>query len=165
MTPQAFRALALRPVRRSERRLARTCAVAGAVLALAAALRAGPVLADPCAAIPDKGPLPAYLSRGASFSGPVTYVGDGDSLCVALGPHPDRWVEVRLADFYAPELRAPGGAAAKAALDRLTAGQQVRCTADHRSYDRIVAICRINARSLGDLLRAQGVVEGGRGRK
>ncbi len=137
--------------------------LAGAVT-LVLGLWAGPVLADPCTAVPDRGPLPAYLARGATFSGPVSYIGDGDSLCVALGPRPERWVEVRLADFYAPELHAPGGRAAKIALDRLTAGQQVRCTADHRSYDRIVALCRINGRSLGDLLRAAGIAEGGRGR-
>ena len=57
------------------------------------------------------------------FQGPVSYVGDGDGLCIALGPDPSRWVEVRLADFYAPELREPGGRQAKATLDRLTAGR------------------------------------------
>ena len=36
--------------------------------------------ADPCKAIPDKGPMPDYLSPGARFAGPVAYVGDGDSL-------------------------------------------------------------------------------------
>ncbi len=35
--------------------------------------------ADPCKAIPDRGPMPSYLHRGAHFSGPVVYVGDGDS--------------------------------------------------------------------------------------
>lgn len=42
-------------------------------------------LADPCKAIPEKGPLPSYLARGSTFTGTVTYVGDGDSLCVAVG--------------------------------------------------------------------------------
>lgn len=44
--------------------------------------------ADPCKAIPDHGPMPSYLHRGAHFSGPVVYVGDGDSLCVAVGQDP-----------------------------------------------------------------------------
>ena len=121
-------------------------------------------LADPCKAIPDKGALPAYLRHGASFAGPVVHIGDGDSLCVALGPRPEQWVEVRLADFYAPELHTPAGPAAKSALDRLTAGQRLTCVAQHRSYDRIVAVCRIKGVSLGDLLRQAGVAEGGRGR-
>ncbi|MDB5453604.1 MAG: nuclease, partial [Caulobacteraceae bacterium] len=34
--------------------------------------------ADPCEAIPENGPLPASLSFGSKFSGPVTYVIDGD---------------------------------------------------------------------------------------
>lgn len=88
-----------------------------ALLALATAAHA-----DPCKLIPDKGPMPSWL-RGGTFQGPVSYVGDGDGLCIALGPDPSRWVEVRLADFYAPELREPGGRQAKATLDRLTAGR------------------------------------------
>ena len=70
--------------------------------------------ADPCRAIPDRGPMPSYLHRGAQFSGPVVYVGDGDSLCVAVGQGPANWVEIRLEDFYAPELHSPTGPAAKA---------------------------------------------------
>ena len=46
-------------------------------------------LADSCTAIPDNGPLPAFLSMGSSFSGPVVEVIDGDSLCVAVGPRPE----------------------------------------------------------------------------
>ena len=121
-------------------------------------------LADPCTAIPDKGPLPAYLAKGAAFSGPVTYVGDGDSLCIGLGVSPDRWVEVRLADFYAPELNAAYGQSAKQALEKVVRGQRLNCVADHRSYDRVVAVCRVGAKSVGDLLRAAGAAEGGNGR-
>ncbi|MFD1189736.1 thermonuclease family protein [Phenylobacterium conjunctum] len=134
------------------------------IAALCVALFAGPALADPCRAIPDSGRLPPYLGVGKTFSGPVTYVGDGDSLCVAVGPGPEQWVEVRLADFYAPELHDAGGMAAKATLSGITAGRRLACVFDHRSYDRAVAICRINGRSVGDLMRAVGVVEGGRGR-
>jgi hypothetical protein len=62
--------------------------------------------------------MPSYLHRGAHVSGPVVYVGDGDSLCVAVGQGPANWVEIRLEDFYAPELHSPTGPAAKAALER-----------------------------------------------
>ncbi len=72
--------------------------------------------ADPCKLIPDRGSAPAWLKPGATFSGPVVYVGDGDSLCVALGQAPSQWLEVRLADFYAPELSQPGGKQARDAL-------------------------------------------------
>lgn len=130
-----------------------------AILSIAAVARA-----DPCKAIPDRGAAPAWLRQGVTISGPVTYVGDGDSLCVGTGPGPAAWVEVRLADFYAPELRAPGGRDAKTALQRLAAGRTVTCRIDHQTYDRVAAVCRMRGRSLGDLLRAAGVREGGNGR-
>ena len=128
---------------------------------LAALLIAPAALADPCKAIPDRGPLPANLYPGAAFSGRVTYVGDGDSLCVATGIGPSTWIEVRLEDFYAAELHEPGGEAAKAALGRIVFGRQLVCRASHRSYDRIVATCSRDGVSVGDLLRQAGVVEAG----
>ena len=130
---------------------------------IAALALAPPALADPCEAIPDRGPMPSYLKRGATFSGPVTYVGDGDSLCIAVGKGPESWVEVRVADFYAPEISAPGGKEAKAALERVTRGKRAICTAQHRSHDRVVAVCTINGRSVADLMRSQGIAEGGNG--
>ncbi len=45
-------------------------------------------------------PLPASTVR---------YVGDGDSLCVGKTTDPNAWIEVRLADFNAPELHEDGG--------------------------------------------------------
>jgi micrococcal nuclease len=112
--------------------------------------------ADPC-----EGPLPA---PGTSFSGQVRYVGDGDSLCVGSASDPRLWIEVRIADFYAPELHAPGGGQAKAELERLALGRTVQCRAGHRSYDRVVARCTLDGRSLGELMRRAGVREGGNGR-
>lgn len=91
----------------------------------------------------------------------MTYVGDGDSPCVALGPSPSQWVEVRLEDFYAPELHASGGEAAKRALNRIAFGRKLVCQASHQSYDRVVASCTRDG-ALGELLREAGVAEGGR---
>lgn len=121
-------------------------------------------LADPCKAIPDSGPAPKFLSPGKVFSGHVTYVGDGDSLCVAIGPGPQNLVEVRIADFYAPEMSSPEGPSAKRALGRIAKGRQVTCIAGRQSYDRVVATCRLKGASLGDLMRKAGVKEGGNGR-
>jgi micrococcal nuclease len=64
----------------------------GPAFACVMLLTATAALADPCKAIPAKGPMPSYLFKGATFSGPVTYIGDGDSLCVARGTTPDQWV-------------------------------------------------------------------------
>jgi endonuclease YncB( thermonuclease family) len=132
------------------------------ILSLALAAIASAAYADPCKAIPDHGPAPGYLHPGATFSGRVVYIGDGDSLCVAVGPGSQNWVEVRLADFYAPELHDAGGEQAKATLSRLAYGHQATCVAEHQSYDRMVAACKINGQSLGDMMRAAGVKEGGR---
>lgn len=135
-----------------------TCATGGLLLAV---ITASPALTDPCKSIPDKGPMPRSLTEGKAFSGPVVYVGDGDSLCIGLGPSPGDWAEVRLADFYAPELAQPGGRQAKSQLERLVSGKRVECVAQHRSYDRVVARCVLRGNSLGDLMRAAGAPEGG----
>jgi len=136
----------------------------GAALLAALGLAASPALADPCKAVPDRGPLPAFLASGRTFEGPVVYVGDGDSLCVAVGQGAGQWVEVRLADFYAAELSAPGGREAKAALERIAKDRRAVCRAQRRSYDRIVARCTIGGVSIGERMRRAGVREGGNGR-
>jgi len=69
-----------------------------------------------------------------------------------------------VADFYAPELHSPGGAQAKAAMERVAMGRTLQCVAGKRSYDRVVAECTLNGTSIGDLMRREGVTEGGRGR-
>jgi len=116
--------------------------------------------ADPC-----EGRLPARA--GESFSGLVRYVGDGDSLC--LGPTLDAstWIEVRLADFDAPELHSPTGRADRDRLSALVRGRLLACVAVRGRngrvvvYDRVIAACRLDGRPLGDLLRAAGGREGG----
>jgi micrococcal nuclease len=113
-------------------------------------------LADPCTA-----PLPP---PGTSFSGIVRYVGDGDSICVSNSGNASTWIEVRVADFYAPELHSSGGPQAKAAMERIAMGRSLQCTAGKRSYDRVVAQCTLNGTSIGELMRREGVAEGGRGR-
>lgn len=119
--------------------------------------------ADPCRLIPDRGPMPSELAAGRRFEGPVVYVGDGDSLCVAVGPGAARWAEVRLADVYAPELSEAGGREAKAVLERVTRGRRLSCVAERRSYDRVVATCWLEGRALSERLRAAGAPQGGRG--
>ena len=116
--------------------------------------------ADPC-----EGRLPTRA--GETFAGTVRYVGDGDSLCVGRTSDPNEWIEVRLADFDAPELRERDGRRSRDILTRLTRGRQVSCTATRGrsgrvvSYDRVIATCRLGRQRLGDLLRAQRAPEGG----
>ncbi|AUW59278.1 nuclease [Sphingobium sp. SCG-1] len=127
--------------------------------ALAACLAwawASPALADPC-----EKALPA---KGTSFSGIVRYVGDGDRLCDGLARRPSHWIEVRLADFYAPELHERGGQVAKRRLQRIVMGKTLVCRAGRRSYDRVVGACTAGGRPLGTVLGNAGGVEGGRGK-
>lgn len=122
-------------------------------------------LATPALADPYEGVLPTRA--GVSFSGAVRYIGDGDSLCIGPTDRPNEWIEVRLADFDAPELHAPGGEAAKSALTRLALGRATTCTTERGrsgrviSFDRVIARCRTDAGSIGDALRAAGIAEGG----
>ena len=117
--------------------------------------------ADPCEAR-----LPSRA--GETFSGLVRYIGDGDSLCLGRSADPSTWIEVRLADFDAPELNRPGGRDAKARLARVARGRTLHCVAVRGRngrvvvYDRVIAACRFDGQALGDLLRAEGGREGGR---
>lgn len=133
------------------------------IAAAASLLCAAGAMADPCEAVSMDAPAPAALREGATFSGSVVLVIDGDSLCVATGTAPSAWVEVRLADFNAAESRSADGPAAKAALQRIAFGEEAVCVAGNKTYDRIAAICRIRGESIGDLMRAADVAEAGNG--
>ncbi len=140
-----------------------------AAILLTLAVGVAQAQADPCQAIPDSGPAPSWVKPGATFGGKVRFVIDGDGLCVGNSPDPKTWVEVRLSDLYAPELSEPGGQFAKATLSRLAMGRQAQCRIEGgkggraRSYDRLLAVCRVNGRSLGAQMRAAGIDQGGRG--
>lgn len=131
-------------------------------LLFAAVLLAVPTMAraDPC-----EGRLPSRA--GQTFTGIVRYVGDGDSLCVGSTANPNDWVEVRLADFDAPELNQPDGRRGRQMLVGLARGRDVVCTATRGrsgrviSHDRVIATCRLGGRRLGDLLRARRAPTGG----
>lgn len=121
---------------------------------------AGVVHADPC-----EGALPRQA--GSIFTGIVRYVGDGDSLCVGRTADPNEWIEVRLADFDAPELNQPDGRLGRQVLIDLARGRDVVCTATRGrsgrviSHDRVIATCRLGGRRLGDLLRSRRAPVGG----
>lgn len=131
--------------------------------ALALALVATQAQADPCTA-----PVSGYRP-GQVISAPISYSGDGDSLCLALGRDPSQWLEIREADWMAPELNEPGGREAKRVMDRLV-GRRAVCTVERgkngrtSSFDRVIAACRVDGVPIGVRMRAAGIAEGGRGR-
>lgn len=116
--------------------------------------------ADPCTA-----ELPRRA--GETFSATVRYVGDGDSLCVGNSDDPRAWIEVRLGDFDAPELRSADGPRSKRFLEQIALGRQAECRTQRGRrgrvivHDRVIAVCRIGGRPIGDLLRAVGAPQGG----
>lgn len=138
----------------SEPSLSRTAA---GLLVAVLAMGATEAVADPCEAIPRTGSLPPHLRPGSTFEGPVNRVLDGDGLCVALGPSPGEWVEVRLADFYAPELHEPEGAAARSTLAKLVLRQRLRCVSQKTNAVRLLTpdegsgLLRLEASLVGGL--------------
>ena len=135
-------------------------------IACAAALGlASPALADPCEA-----PVTGY-APGAKVAGKIRYVVDGDGICVGAGSDPRTWTEIRLADFYAPETSTPAGQAAAAAMSRMVMGKTAECIAQRSdrgpqtfTYDRLIAVCRIDGTSVGEMMKRAGIGQGGRGR-
>lgn len=119
--------------------------------AVALALSVAPALADPCEA-----PLP---KRGETFTGVVTYVGDGDMMCVGRD---HGGIEIRLADWYAVEIDEPGGPEAKYLLKNLVLGRYVTCVSGRKNWDRVIAQCTMDGRPMRDWIIEQGGVEGGK---
>lgn len=126
----------------------------------AAILFATPALADPCR-LPVSG-----FHAGQTITGRVAYIGDGDSLCLRRA---GGLLEIRIADFSAPEIHEPGGKRAKAVMSRLALGKPAVCTVrkdrkgrSTRSFDRVIASCAVGGVSLGDQMRRAGAREGGR---
>jgi micrococcal nuclease len=134
--------------------------LAVAVFGLAVATQAH---ADSCEA-----PVNHYRA-GEHIIGRVMYVGDGDSICVGNDRDPNHWIEIRLADFYAPELHEAGGLEARRRMVQTAKSKPVVCTVQRGnngrtySYDRVIAVCRMNGTSLSQLMESEGVREGGRG--
>ena len=67
-------------------------------------------------------------------------------------------VEIRIARYSAPEWDEPGGPEARARMaEILRAGGPVTCASRARSYDRLIADCRLaDGRDLADTLKAAG---------
>ena len=97
----------------------------GLVLMLASAALAAE---SPCT-----GPAPL---TGEIISGPVLHVIDAQRICVAKGPTPDQWVEVKLA--------APVALQTRSAMMAATFAQRVDCVAGVRG----VAECQLAGQRL-----------------
>jgi endonuclease YncB( thermonuclease family) len=144
----------------SRGKIARMKIIVGLAALALCALAPAVAFADPCTS-----ELPRRA--GDTFTGTVRYVGDGDSLCIGAADNPSTWIEVRLGDFDAPELRSADGRRSKQFLEQVALGRLAQCRAVRgRSgrvivYDRVIAVCSVGGRSIGDLLRSVGAPTGG----
>ena len=94
---------------------------------------------------PCRGEAPA---AGVQVQGPVLHVLDGQTLCVATGTDPSRWLPLKLED-------APASAS-WGALMSVAFGQDVTCMAQAGG----AAICRIAGRSIGGRLDGEAAKAG-----
>ncbi|TXL71839.1 thermonuclease family protein [Vineibacter terrae] len=93
----------------------------------------------------------ADAREGRQLVGTVTHVRDGDTIVV-------NGVPVRLNGLHAPELREPGGPAARAWMIEHTRGEQVVCQLNgDRTHDRWVGVCRNQDGDLAAQLIAAGL--------
>jgi endonuclease YncB( thermonuclease family) len=87
---------------------------------------------------------------GGLLVGPVNRVLDGDTLYV--GP-----TKIRLQGIAAPELDEPFGPEARDFLTAIALGNRARCDLTGEiSFDRQVAVCRIDEQDLGRLMIEAG---------
>ena len=122
--------------------------MAYAPLALIAAVASALAGADLCpgpASFGSATVAPAACTAPAppAFTGPVLRVLDSRTLCVALGPTPDEWVQVRLADGRDGQSRA--------ALMATAFARKVVCVSDYAEGGSVVAHCALDGVSLSRL--------------
>ncbi|HET6971010.1 MAG TPA: hypothetical protein VFH92_07795 [Phenylobacterium sp.] len=117
----------------------------------AAAFGLGVLIAGPGAAAPPAdGVCKGAPEKGATLRGPVLHVPDGQTLCVARGFDPSRWIPLRLADAPASSTRA--------ALMAVAFGKDVDCVV---AAD-LSARCTIDGWSVGAAAGAPRAAEAAR---
>lgn len=138
------------------------------IAVLAAALTAGAVLVagSPAEAreqaMPCHGPSPV---AGVEIRGPVLHVIDGETLCVALNFNTDSWIRLRLADApkAQPVLKTStagqGEPNSRGALMQATLAKTAACRTIKADDGSVEALCEVDGRPLGDLLRDPEVVQ------
>lgn len=108
-------------------------------------------VASPSLALADDGPQASACgapapSEGVSFSGPVLQVIDGERLCVATGPSPQDWVEVRPVGLR-PAAALPASQA-RSLLMSATFSRRLDCVAGERIGEAVAATCTVEGSPL-----------------
>ncbi len=118
--------------------------------------RAAALAAWAFAALAGCSPASAAAPSKASWSGVVTYVGDGDTLRVRP-PGGSKPVIIRIEGIDAPEICQAGGAASRDALMRRVLGKRVVVQGSrHDDYGRLLARIVLNGQDQGKWMVARG---------
>ncbi|HEX8232341.1 MAG TPA: hypothetical protein VF559_03210 [Caulobacteraceae bacterium] len=96
----------------------------------------------------------AAAQPGQVVTGVVLHVIDGERLCLADGPTPDRWTEVTLAKADLRPMASESAAWGKAAVMSAAFGKKLTCTVESVSAGRAVAACALGEVPLGAVLSA-----------
>jgi len=97
---------------------------------------------------------------GAVVHGPVLHVFDGQTLCVALGATPDRWLPIRLTQ----EGSGPSSqesSASRGALMAVAFGQDVTCRITQVAAEAAAGVCKRRGRSLARQARDSDAIVAG----
>lgn len=128
--------------------LPRIAAVSALVLMAASAARSQEL----CAAPP---PAP-----GAVVRGPVLHVLDGETLCVALGATPDRWLRIRLSPATSGP-RRDVASPSRGALMSVAFGEMVTCALDPVGATPLTGVCKRKGRALAMAAREPNALAAG----
>lgn len=90
---------------------------------------------------------------GVELRGPVLHVLDGERLCLARGPTPDQWLELRLVD-------APVGAA-RGTLMAAAFAENLDCRVIAAGPGEAVGACALAGESLGRRMQNPQIIEAG----
>lgn len=95
---------------------------------------------------------------GAHLRGPVLHVLDGETLCLALGPTPDQWLQLRLGD---PREAAAGTAPPRGTLMSVAFGRDVNCRILGVAEIGNSATCERDGRTLSARAREPKAIQAG----
>lgn len=110
---------------------------------------------------PCTGPSPV---AGVEIRGPILHVIDGQTLCVALGFETDAWIRLKVADApTAQPIRKTstagrGDSDARGALMQAALAKMATCRTIKDETGEVAALCEVEGRPLGDILRDPNVL-------
>lgn len=110
---------------------------------------------------PCSGPSPV---AGVEIRGPVLHVIDGQTICVALGFETDAWIRLKVADaptalpVRKTSTAGRGEPDPRGALMQASLAKMATCRTIKDETGEVAALCEVEGRPLGEILRDENVV-------